>query len=136
MKKLLLLLFMSLMAISCSTDDGNNYYYEILPVESFEVPPSFDFGKVYTLTVFYKKPTNCHTDASLYFEKKDSTRIIAIQSLVLDRNKCDTLENEEPIKGTFQFEVLSSTPYLFKFYKGQGENGEDLFEEVIIPVNY
>lgn len=135
MKKLLLLLFVSLIAISCSTDEGNNYYYEILPIESFEVPTSFDFGKVYTLTVFYKRPTDCHTNPSLYFEKKDSTRIIAIQSLVLDRNDCKAVPNEESRKGSFQFEVLSSKPYVFKFYKGQDENDQDIFEEVTIPVN-
>ncbi len=136
MKKLFLLLFVSLIAVSCSLDDdGNKYYYEFLPVETFEVPESFDFGKIYTITIFYKRPNDCHTNQSLYFERKDSTRTIAIQSLVLDRSKCDFLPNEELLKGTFQFEVLNTTPYLFKFYKGEDENGESIFEEVMIPVN-
>jgi len=136
MKKIVFLLFVSLIVLSCSiNDDNKNYYYEILPVESFEVPTSFDFGQVYTIKVFYKRPDDCHTNQSLYFEKKDSTRTIAIQSLVLDKSDCEALPDEELKEGRFQFKVVNSTPYLFKFYKGLGENGEDIFEEVTIPVN-
>ena len=136
MKKLALLLFVALLALSCSIDDDNNkYHYDFLPVESFEVPESFDFGKVYTIKIFYKRPDACHTSQSLYFEKKDSTRIIAIQSLVLDQNNCTPLPDEETQQGTFQFQVVNTTPYLFKFYKGKDENGVEIFEEVIIPVN-
>lgn len=135
MKKVFLLLFVSVFAISCSLDDGDKYYYEILPVESFEVPESFDFGAIYTIKILYKKPTECHTQQTLYFEKLDSIRTVAVQSLVLDKNNCNPLPNAAPIEGSFRFEVLSTTPYLFKFYKGKGENGENIFEEVVIPVN-
>lgn len=136
MKKVILLLLVAVTALSCSVnDDGDKYYYEILPVDSYEVPTSFDYGAIYTIKVFYKNPTSCHTSASLYYEKLDSTRTIAIQSLVLDRNDCTPLPDAEPIEGSFRFEVLSTTPYLFKFYKGEDENGENIFEEVTIPVN-
>ena len=135
MKKLALLLLVSLFTLSCSVDNSNNYYYEILPIESFEVPTSFDFGQEYTLTVFYKRPNDCHANQSLYFEKKDSIRTIAVQSLVIDEGNCNALPNEEPQKGTFKFKVVNTTPYLFKFYKGHDENGADIFEEVTIPVN-
>jgi len=135
MKKLAVLFLLSVMVFSCSMDDNENkYHYEFLPVESFEVPDSFEFGQIYTISVFYKRPNDCHTNQSLYFEKKDSTRTIAIQSLVLDKSTCNLLPDEESHKGTFEFEVLNSTTYLFKFYKGKDENGEDVFEEVIIPV--
>lgn len=135
MKKLLLLVFVSLMVLSCSLDDHEeNKYYEILPVESFVVPATFEYGKVYDIDVFYKRPTDCHLSATLYFEKKDSTRTIAVQSLVLDRDNCLPVPTEEPRKGSFKFEVLNKTPYVFKFFKGKDEAGENLFEEVIIPV--
>lgn len=135
MKKLLLLLFVSLMVLSCSVDgDSENRYYEILPIESYVIPATFEYGKVYDIDVFYKRPSACHLSATLYFEKKDSTRTIAIQSLVLDRSNCQPVPNEEPRKGSFKFEVLNKTPYVFKFFKGKDEAGENLFEEVIIPV--
>lgn len=135
MKKLLGLLFVSLMVLSCSIENDNeNSYFEILAVESFEVPEAFEFGRVYTINVFYKKPNDCHLDASLYFERNDSTRVIAIQSLVLDRDDCKPFPESIATKGSFQFEVLSRRPYVFKFFKGKDEDGANIFEEVIIPV--
>ena len=137
MKKLVFVLFVSLIGISCSVDDvKSDYYYEILPIESYELPTSFELGKIYTIKVSYKRPTDCHTKPSLYFEKNGNTRTIAIQSLVVNRGDCQPVPDEEPKEGTFQFEVLSSEPYLFKFYKGQNENDEDVFEEVTVPVYY
>ncbi|MDD3003705.1 hypothetical protein [Flavobacterium sp.] len=136
MKKTILLLLISLLSFSCSVnDDAPQYYYEILPVESFEVPASFNFGQLYDITVYYKRPTTCHINPSLYFERKDSTRIIAIQSVVLKDNDCDNLIYIEPTKGTFKFEVKSMNSYVFKFYKGKDENNQNIYEEVIIPVN-
>lgn len=135
MKNLILLLFVSLIGISCSDDnDRPAYHYEILAIDSFEAPAFFNLGEVHTITLFYKRPNDCHTDQSLYFEKKDSTRTVAIQSLVFDSNNCQEFPNEDPIKGTFQFEALSTSTYLFRFYKGKDENGANIFEEVSIPV--
>ena len=136
MKKLFLLLFVSLIGISCSIgDDSSKYYYEVLPVETYVVPTSFDLGQVYTITLTYKRPTDCHTNPALYFERNGKIRTVAIQSLVANRDNCEAVPNEEPQELKFQFEVLSNTPYVFKFYKGDDENGESIFESVTIPVN-
>lgn len=136
MKKIFLILFVTLMALSCTVEDGNKkyYYYEILPIDSFEIPESFELGKVYTLSVFYKKPNDCHENAALYYEKNDSIRIIAIQSQVIDKNNCIPFVDEEATKGTFEFEATGYDSYIFKFFKGTDENGVDTFEEVTIPV--
>lgn len=136
MKKLFLLLFVSLIGISCSiSDDSSDFYYEILPVESFIVPSSFDLGQIYTITLSYKRPNDCHTNPALYFERNGTIRTIAIQSLVANRKDCIAVPDEELKEVKFKFEVLSSTPYVFKFYKGDDENGESIFESVTIPVN-
>lgn len=136
MKKTILLFLIALLSFSCSVnDDTPQYYYEILPIESFEVPPSFNYGEIYNITVYYKRPSTCHVNPSLYFERKDSTRIIAVQSIVLKEKGCDNLIHIEPTKGTFKFEVKSTNSYIFKFYKGKDENNQNTFEEVIIPVN-
>lgn len=135
MKKLLLLLFAPVLLLSCSIEnDQENSFYEILPVERFEVPESFEFGRIYSIDVFYRKPNDCHLNASLYFERNDSTRVIAIQSLVLDRETCAPFPEVVDTKGTFQFEVLSRRSYVFRFFKGKDEEGENIFEEVVIPV--
>lgn len=135
MKKLLLLLFVSLTVISCSLgDERSDYHYEILPVESFTLPASFELGQIYTISLTYKRPTDCHTSPSLYFERDGKTRTIAVQSLVANGKICQNLTNEQPKEFKFQFEVLSSTPYIFKFYKGEDANGISIFENVTVPV--
>ena len=135
MKKIFLLIFVSFIGISCSlNDDTSDYYYEILPVESYVLPPSFELGQIYTITLKYKRPTDCHINRSLYFERNGKIRTVAIQSLVSDGENCVFLLNEEPKELKFQFEVVSPTPYIFKFYKGEDENGESLFESVTVEV--
>jgi hypothetical protein len=136
MKKIALLLFVTLISISCSmNDDFNDYYYGIIPVESFELPASFELGQVYTITLFYKIPTNCHSNPTLYFEKDGKTRTIAIQSVVANRANCEAVPEEVTKELKFQFEVTSSTPYLFKFYKGNDENDEAIYDEVTVTVD-
>ncbi|WP_396178918.1 hypothetical protein [Flavobacterium sp.] len=135
MKKIVLLLLVSLIGISCSvSDDNNNYYYEILPVESYEIPASFELGEIYTIKLFYKLPSDCHVNPTLYFEKKGQIRTVAVQSFVANRNDCNFIANEDVFELKFQFEVINSEAYVFKFYKGEDENGEPLFENVTIPV--
>ncbi len=135
MKRIALLLFVSLIGISCSmNDDYNDFYYGIVPVESFELPESFNYGEVYTIILLYKIPTNCHSDPKLYYEKENQTRIIAIQSIVANRDNCEPIPEESLKELKFQFHASSQTPYIFKFYKGNDENGVEIFEEVTVPV--
>ena len=136
MKKLALLIFVSFIGISCSTDDNlNDFYYDVLPVESYELPPVLEYRQVYTFKLTYKRPTDCYTNPSLYFERNGKTRIVAIQSLVANRTDCVAVPDELSRELKFQFEVTSTTPYVFKFYKGKDANGMEIYEEVTIPVN-
>lgn len=135
MKKILLLLLAVVAVSSCSLDNqGPQYYYEVLPVESFEVPESFVLGEIYEIKVTYLRPTGCHIANGFYYEKDLNTRIIGIQSTVLDSDDCTPLVNQEPIEASFNFEVLSNGSYIFKFYKGEDTAGNNIFEEVEIPV--
>ena len=135
MKKLVLLLLVSLMGISCSlSDDNNSYYYEILPVESYEIPTSFELGQIYTIKLMYKLPSDCHSDPKLYYEKNGQIRTVAVQTFVANRDDCNFIANEDVYELTFKFEVVNSEAYVFKFYKGEDENDEPIFENVTIPV--
>lgn len=135
MKKFLLLFVIAITFSACSIDDdANNYYMEVLPVENFEVPESFIAGRKYEITVGYKLPTNCHSPVGLYYAKEDNIRVIGIQTRVIEGNYCEPIETEEISKLTFNFEVGNSNSYIFKFYKGQDEEGNDVFEDVEIPV--
>lgn len=135
MKKILLFLFVSLVAISCSVDDDYiNYHYEVLPVESYTLPDSLKLGDVQLIYLNYKRPTDCYVNPSLYFEKDNQTRTVAVQSMVADVKDCAVIPDEGTKELVFRFKVLSTTPYTFKFYKGDDENGQSIFESVTVPV--
>lgn len=138
MKKLALLLLIVSAFISCSPLDDNapNYYLDVLPVESFTIPKSFDMNATYDIKVTYKRPTDCYVYDAIYYEKSGDVRTFGIQAMVLDNENCKPV-NEEPIEVTFGFQCTPGySQYVFKFYKGDDENGNAIFEEVVIPVTY
>jgi len=141
MKKIALLLLTVITISSCSLEESNepSFYYEVLPVESFEVPQSVSFGQNYEIKMTYKRPTDCHYYEGCYYKTEGYSTIVGIQTYVLD-GECSALENQEPIEASFTFKVdglhNATQPYIFKFYKGKDTYGNDIFEEVSIPVNY
>jgi hypothetical protein len=139
MRKIILLFVLIITILSCSPDDnGNIYRYDILKVESFEVPTEFISGDTYQIKVNYKRPTTCHYFNNLYFSRDANIRKIAIESVIEERDNCLALTDNNPeIEYVFNFQVkqLAGTDYLFKFYKGKNTAGESIFEEVTIPVN-
>jgi thioredoxin-related protein len=139
MKKFILLLILSICFVSCSLDNDNrpNFHYDILSIDSYVVPDTFYFGTTHQIKLFFKYPTTCHSYGGIYFDRYLNERIFAIQSIVEDRTNCEPLddENNELREVNVNFEVISTETYLFKFYKGKDEEGNNIFEEVEIPVN-
>lgn len=135
MKKLFLLLFISLTITSCdlNEDAEPNFHYEILAVEHFEIPESFDYLGTHQIKLYYKLPSQCHSLSGVFFEKHLNERTVGIQSIVVHGDNC-LANQDEILETTFNFEVISNEPYLFKFYKGKDGNGNYIFEEVEIPV--
>ncbi|MDR6968677.1 hypothetical protein J2X31_002703 [Flavobacterium arsenatis] len=144
MKKIALLLLAVITISSCSLEENNEpqFYYEVLPVESFVVPQSVRVGENYEILMTYKRPSNCHVYEGCYYKTEGYTTIVGIQTYVLDNPDCQelSLENQQPLETSFIFTVEgiqnSIQPYIFKFYKGKDSNGNDIFEEVSIPVTY
>lgn len=96
-------------------------------------PVSFTFGETDTLKLKYTLPNGCYHFNDVYYEYKDSTRIVAIRaSIELDAYCTEALIMEE-------YDLLVTAKqeedYLFKFWKGTDNDGENIFEEVIVPVN-
>ena len=53
----------------------------------------------------------------------------------MNQSNCLEISAEEPsLEATLNFSVVYNETYLFRFYKGKDENGEDIFEEVEVPV--
>ncbi|MEZ4838265.1 hypothetical protein [Flavobacterium sp.] len=135
MKKLVLFFVILFSLISCGLEDDTPqaYHFEILPVEDFIVPDTFDYLNIHQIKLFYKKPNSCYDLSGIYFDKYLNERTIALQCVVLNSTNCDPYE--EVYEVDFNFEVISTETYLFKFYKGKDADGNNIFEEVEIPVN-
>ena len=134
MKKIVLFLIVITSFLSCSLDDdGPTYTYEVLPVDSYVVPTSFTLGQTYAIKLKYQKPTACHIYQGIYYEKNLNTRTIAIQTAVQNDQAC-TQEVPPISEVSFNFTVTNTGSYIFKFYKGKDTAGEDIFEDVEIPV--
>ncbi|WP_323787382.1 hypothetical protein [Psychroserpens sp.] len=135
MKKLFLLGFLICSALSCSVegDDSQEFFYETLPIESVDMPTEFQFGNTYQITMTYLRPTGCHLFNDFYYVSEGDQRTIAIITSVFPNQDCETFENEE-VEATFNFRVNSVGPYVFRFWQGDDESGNDIYYIVEVPV--
>ena len=135
MKKIIFLLLIAISLTSCSLEDdpSNDFYYDILPVESVDIPEEFELGQTYEITVTYLRPTTCHVFNNFYYESELNQRTVAVVTSVYTNNDCLPLIDEE-VEATFNFMVNNNGTYVFKFWQGEDENGNDLYYIVEVPV--
>lgn len=139
MKKIILLLSLVFAISSCSLNDdkGEEFHYELLPIENVEIPSEFILGETYTIVVRYYRPTTCYAFNGFYYEKDLNVRTVAVQNVVFDSNtNCEDIDPIEAnlVEASFDFYVTSNGSYIFKFWQGVDDNGEDVFYEVEVPV--
>ena len=135
MKKIILLITGILVFSSClnSNDNAPSFTFEYLAIDDYEVPTSFTFGEIDTIKVKYSLPNGCYSFDQIYYETRDTTRIIAVTALVaLDKACTQAITQEEH---EFTIRASQTEDYILKFFKGIDRNGENIFEEVIVPVN-
>lgn len=134
MKKLVALSLALFLFASCSIDDDStNYSFEILPIESVDIPDEFTLGEVYPITVSYFRPSTCHSFKEFYYLKENNQRTVAAINYVFDNNSCETF-TDELVEATFNFIVTSNGSYIFKFWQGEDASGEDQYLIIEVPV--
>lgn len=133
MKKYILLLLSVVTFTACLNDDGPEYSYEILEVKEATVPDSFTFGEDGEITITYDLPSACYSFHSLYYEYQDTARIVAVNALKREINSCSEALIEK--EHTFLVNVTQQEDYVFKFWKGTDADGNNIFEEKVVPVN-
>ncbi|MBP0902813.1 hypothetical protein ACFSKN_07315 [Mariniflexile gromovii] len=135
MKKLIALSLALVLLVSCSLNDDNDthYSFEVLPVESVDIPSEFTLGETYPITVTYLKPTACHVFKEFYYSKNLNERTVAPITIVYENDNCETLDNVSE-EATFNFIVTSNGSYIFKFWQGEDINGEDQYLTIEVPV--
>jgi hypothetical protein len=134
MKRLILVCVLALSFASCSVnnDDTNDFYYEILPVDSVDIPSEFTLGQTYQITVSYYKPSGCYVFNDFYYASELNQRTVAVINTVYPNQTC----TQEAVltEATFNFMVNSNGTYVFRFWQGEDENGNDTYYIVEVPV--
>jgi hypothetical protein len=133
MRKLFVYLLF-ILAISCSTDDENNSFsYVILPVENAIVPTEFERNLTYDINLEYLRPTSCYGFNDIYYVVENNERTIAVIANVFQGN-ANCTEIDTLTEATFSFKATTEDMYIFKFWRGENENGEDQYMMVEVPV--
>ncbi len=135
MKKLFLLGLLVFSVLSCSVEDdgGQTFYNEILPIATVNMPDEFVYGNTYEITMTYIRPSGCHVFSDFYYLSEINQRTIAIITTVFPDQNCEQFDNEE-VEVSFNFRVNDIDPYVFRFWQGEDENGNDIYFVVEVPV--
>lgn len=133
MKKLLILVILLSAFSSCSIeDDSEDFYYEVMPIESVDLPENFVLGETHSIGVTYRRTSTCHVFFNFANTIDGNERTIAVVNRVLVEPTCDQDDTEVTIN--FNFTVSSNEPYVFRFFQGENEEGEDQYYMVEVPV--
>ena len=133
---LLCALMVSLTFSSCDLgDDGPNFHFIPLRIESVDMPESFDLDETYEINVTFILPDGCtyYEGFDVVKEATSTRKVVAVGAQRTDQEVCTQDVREE--MASFTFVVLYDEMYLFRFYQGEDETGEQLFLEVEVPVN-
>lgn len=121
---------------SCDlNDDDVNFHFVPLQIVSADVPDSFVVNETYTITVTYIIPDGCTYFEGFDFAKPELTtrEVVVIGSQRTDQEACTAMAQER--ESTFDFIVVHDEAYLFKFWQGKDENGEQQYLEIEVPMN-
>lgn len=135
MKKIALLVVTVFAFGSCAIDEESSpgFYPALVPVVSVEMPNELVFGEKYTFDITYKKPSSCHIFAGFSYEQDRDVRIVGAIMNVFTDETCEDLTDKTETKG-LDFEVRYNEPYIFKFWQGRDENGNDIYLVKKVPV--
>jgi len=119
---------------SCSLDDDSNtnLSFKTLAIKEAVFPDEFEFGSSYTVKVTYDLPNGCHSFYNLYYEYKGTSRIVAITALFDLNATCTEVIIEK--EHEFVVNVNQREDYTFRLWKGEDSEGNDIFEDIIVPV--
>ena len=127
MKNCFLLFFGLFVFYSCfdNNQEAPNYRFEYLPIDSVITPESFTFGQTDTITMAYSLPNGCYSFNQIYYEVKDTTRIVAVTAIVeLDMFCTEAIIQEET---KFIVKASQQEDYVFQFLTGSRSCNHYLF---------
>lgn len=134
MRKFLLALSLVFLFSGCSVDDEPipQLVSELVPIVSTTLPDEFEAGKSYDLLFTYSLPSSCHKYKAITVEDLDGAMGIGVIAYYDANQDCD--EVARTAETGVSFVAGEEEFYIFKFWQGQNEQGENQFLTVEIPV--
>ena len=132
------LLFFALLIMATATscnienDSSANFFTEITPIQTVDVPDEFVLGETYEIFLTYNRPSECYEFNNILFDVNGNERAVIIVNTVYTDISC--AEVTEPATVSFDFVVVSPDTHIFKFYQGLDEQGQDQYLFVEVPV--
>lgn len=136
MKKIILILFLVSLFVSCSKnqDERLQYQFETIVVKSVVFPTKFAKDSITEIPMKYILPTNCYGFNGFYYLKEANNRTVAIETIKYLQNNCtaNTTERQDILK----FKPILTGTYHFKFWKNTTPAGLDEFFEYDAVVSH
>lgn len=130
-------LFLVVVTASCSlSDEDTNFEFVRLSVESAEAPESVFINVPFEIQVNYLRPTDCHFVEGfelLSVDESINTFTYALIGSFIDQNACQVPESNELQIG-LDFVISIPGSYIFRFWQGTDDEGQDQFLTLQIPV--
>ncbi|XLS29345.1 hypothetical protein ACJD0Z_00655 [Flavobacteriaceae bacterium M23B6Z8] len=134
MKKIFALFLLIAAISSCSLDDDANFHFEAVPVTGATLPESFELNETYEIKVNYIRPNNCYFFEGFdYVRTDENERTVTLITSVFDERGCT--QDAQEVEVSFDFIVLNTGTYTFRFWQGTDANGDPDYLIVEVPVN-
>ncbi|MEW7289405.1 hypothetical protein [Aquimarina sp. 2304DJ70-9] len=132
--KKILAFFLVTALMGCSGDDNTNFFYDLVSIEEVVLPEAFNRGETFKITVSYFRPSDCHSFAGFDYNRLGNERTVAVVNVIVDQENCRNLERVDLIDVSFDFLVGQEDSYVFRFWQGKNENGDNQFLTIEVPV--
>ena len=119
-----------MLTISCSDEESTPpVHYVLVPIQNVEIPEVMYVETSYNIGVEYVRLSTCHGFDGFYYQKNGFTRTISVQNFVVEKPDCQPLTDQVNSENML-FQPTEPGTYLFKFWKGKDDSGNDVFLEI------
>lgn len=123
------------MLFSCSLDEDQGLYLEIVPISTVEMPTAFRVDSITQIPISYLLPTSCHTFSNFYYNSIGNERTVAVYCTKTNGQNCTPNPNYG-ITVPLKFKPKEIGTYNFRFWTGVNEDGVDQYIEHEVIVDH